>query len=96
MTSLDYSLIAATLLIVALGGGVAYFKRDYITRGMAICFFTSLWGLLAMILSPPSKARSGDEHDRQWWPSYSWLAVGCALLTVLIVRLVRWLGSGSQ
>jgi hypothetical protein len=96
MTSLDYYLVAAIFLIVALGGVVAYFKRDYIARGMAICFFTSLWGLLAIILSPPSKARSGDEHDEHNWPPYSWLALGGSFLTLIIVLLVRWLGSGSQ
>jgi len=56
MTSFDYYLITASLFVTALGGAVAYFKRDYITRGMAICFFTSLWGVLAMVLSPSSKA----------------------------------------
>jgi hypothetical protein len=89
MTSLDYSLIAASLLATALGGAVAYLKRDFITRGMAICFFTSFWGLLAMVLSPSSKARVGDEHDRQFWPPYSWIAVGCTLLTIVVVLLLH-------
>jgi hypothetical protein len=89
MTSLDYWLIAATFLIVALGGALAYFKRDYITRGMSICFFTSLWGLLAIVLSPTSRARSGDENDEHNWPPYSWLAVAGTILTLIIVLLVR-------
>jgi hypothetical protein len=96
MTSLDYYVIAATFLIVALGGAVAYFKRDYVTRGMGICFFTSLWGLLALILSPASKARSGDEHDEHNWPPCSWLAVAGILLTLFIVLLMRWNAYGSQ
>ena len=93
MTALNYYLIAATFLIVVLGGAVANFKRDYITRGMGICFFTSLWGVLAMILSPSSKARSGDELDEHNWPPYSWLAVAGSFLTLIIVLLVRWLAA---
>lgn len=96
MTSLDLCVIAAIFLFAALGGAVAYLKRDYITRGMAICFFTNLWGLLAMILSPPSKARLGDEYDRHRWPPYSWLAVGGTFVVLIIVQLVRWLLSVSQ
>jgi hypothetical protein len=96
MTSLDYYLITASLFVTVLGGAVAYFKRDYITRGMAICFFTSLWGVLAMVLSPSSKARVGDEHDRQFWPSYSWVAVGGTLLTIAVVLLLHRLGTRAQ
>lgn len=96
MTSLDYSLITATLLIVILGGTVAYLKGDFITRGMAITFFTSIWGLVAIIISRRSNARSGDIHDSQWWPPYSWLAVGGTLLTLLAITLVRRLISASE
>lgn len=88
MASLNLHLIAATTLIVALGGAVAYFKRDYVTRGMAICFFTSFCGLLALILSPPSKARLGDEKDEHNWPPYSWVAVGGMVLILVIVKLL--------
>jgi hypothetical protein len=91
MTSLDFYLIAATFLVVVLGGAVAYFKRDFVSRGMAICFFTSLCGLLALILSPPSKARLGDPHDEHCWPPYSWIAVGGMLIVVMTIQLVRWL-----
>lgn len=96
MTPFDYCLISATTLIVVLGGAVAYIKRDYTTRGMSICFFTSFWGLLALILSRCSKARSGDEYNEHNWPPYSWVAVAGGSLTVLLVILVRWLASGSR
>jgi hypothetical protein len=91
MKCLDFYLTAATFLIVVLGGVAAYFKRDYVSRGMAICFFTSLCGLLALILSPPSKARLGDQNDEHCWPPYSWVAVGGMLLVVITLQLVRWL-----
>jgi hypothetical protein len=93
MDTSDYYTIAGVLFITALGGVVAYFKRDYVTRGMAICFFTNLWGMLAMILSPASMARTQDEYDEHHWPQLSWLAVSGTVLTVLTVMLARWLFS---
>jgi hypothetical protein len=96
MISLGYYVIGATFLVVALGGALARFKGDYITRGMGICFFTSMWGLLAIMLSPPSKARSGDEHDEHNWPKNSWFAVVGSFVTLIVVMLVSRLGSGSR
>jgi hypothetical protein len=87
----DYCIIAGVFFVTAAGGAIAYLKRDYITRGMAVCFFTNLWGVLAMMLSPVSKVRSGDEHDEHSWPPHSWLAVVGTILTILVVVLVRWI-----
>jgi hypothetical protein len=94
MVTIDYYVIAGVILVAILGGVVAYTKKDYVTRGMAICLFTYFWGLLALILSPASKARSGEQHDEHRWPPLSWLAVGGTILTVFAVKLAHWICSG--
>jgi hypothetical protein len=94
MDTFDYYVIAGVIIVAVLGGVIAYTKKDYVTRGMAICFFTNFWGLLALILSPASKARSGEEHDEHQWPRLSWLAVSGTILTVLAVILAHWICSG--
>lgn len=91
MDASDYYWIFGILLVTALGGFIAHMKRDYFTRGMAICFFTNPWGVVALILSPKSKARAGDEKDVHSWPSLSWLALGGTILTVAAVVVARWL-----
>jgi hypothetical protein len=96
MNTFEVLVISVWLLIVVLGGLIAHYKRDYVSRGMAICFFTSIFGIFALLFSPPSKARLGGRQDEHNWPPQAWLAVAGTLLVVLVVLLAGRLGSGGQ
>jgi uncharacterized membrane-anchored protein len=79
-------------LISALAGGIAaYLKKDYFSRGFFICLFTGFIGLIAIILSPKSKAKEGDEADYHGWPQYGAYAVIFIMfwsLVLLVISLI--------
>lgn len=77
-----------TLSSALAGGIIAYFKRDYFSRGFFICLFTSLAGLVAIILSPSSKAKKGDEFDYYNWPKYGSIAVLFFLVLFILSLMV--------
>ena len=86
-------IVHAYLSVMVLGGITAYFKGDYITRGIVICLITGILGLVIMIISPRSKALTGDEHDKHYWPRLSWLALAADITVVLILLIKHWLFS---
>ena len=76
-------------LISSLAGGIiAYLKKDYFSRGFFICLVTSILGLIAIILSPKSKARQGNEDDYHGWPQYGAYAVLFIMAWALILLLI--------
>ena len=83
--------IYITLISAVIGGIIAYLKRDYFSRGLFICLFTSIFGLLAIILSPKSKAKKGDKEDYHGWPEYGAYAVIFIMFGSLIVLVLSLL-----
>jgi len=81
-----YFFIVHAIISIA-GGLIAYRKSDYFTRGFFICLFTSIFGLIAIIVSPKSCAKKTDEVDTQYWPEYSIYAVFATLITVILYLL---------
>ena len=81
-------MILVVLVILSIGGVVAKLKRDYFSRGIAIFIMAGIPGLLAMLLSPKSKARMSDENDEHRWPPYGPLAF--VLNIILIVIAIVW------
>lgn len=84
-------IVYMNLISAIVGGILASYKKDYFTRGFFICLFTSILGLIAIIISPESKAKQGDQDDYHAWPKYGSYAVlfllfGSSLL--LIISLI--------
>ncbi|NIV03652.1 MAG: hypothetical protein GWN59_03220 [Calditrichae bacterium] len=76
------------MAIAVASGVVAYLKRDYFSRGFFIGMFTSLFGLIAIAVSPASNAKSGDENDEHDWPRHGGFAVLFTLIVVLALIFV--------
>ena len=85
----DTSIISCFALIVISGGVLARFKKDFISRGMAITFITGIFGIIAMIFSPTSKAREHDKHDIHGWPANAYFEVISQLFFVVIFLMVH-------
>jgi hypothetical protein len=81
--------ICVAFLVIS-GGIIARVKGDYFSRGMGVSFLTNIFGIIALIFSPPSKARKHDEHDIHGWPSNACLAVFAQMFLVLILLLRYW------
>lgn len=84
-------IISSYVITVIAGGILAVIKNDYFTRGFFICLFTGIFGLIAIILSPKSKAKSGDKTDEHSWPeygSYVILFLVSWVIVILVVKLV--------
>jgi len=88
--SLDLWISIGVALLVISGGIIARVKGDYFTRGIGIVIFTNIFGIIALIFSRPSRARSNDEHDMHGWPSNSYLAVFALMFLVFILLLRYW------
>lgn len=70
------------------GGLVAHAKGDFFSRGIAMCAITGVFGLIALIIAPPSKARAGDKDDYESWHVHGargglWLWTFLAFLFIL-------------
>jgi hypothetical protein len=81
--------ICVALLVIS-GGIIARVKGDYLSRGMGITLLTNIFGLIALIVSRPSKARISDEQDIHGWPHTAHLAVFAEMFLVLILLLGYW------
>jgi hypothetical protein len=81
--------ISYALLVIS-GGIIARVKGDYFSRGMGITLFTSIIGIIVLIVSRPSRARTDDEHDIQRWPPNSYIAVFTAMSLLFILLLRYW------
>lgn len=79
------------LLISFIGGIIAYIKNDYFTRGFFICFFTGIFGIIAMLFSPKSKAKEGNEGDEHSWPKYGGIALLAAIVSLLFLLFTKYL-----
>lgn len=86
MSTLIISLYAVTVIA---GGILAVIKNDYFTRGLFICLFTGVFGLIAIILAPKSKAKTGDKTDEHSWPEYGSFAILFLVSWVIIILLVK-------
>ena len=80
--------IYLTLFSALFGGIIARIKNDYFTRGFFICLITSIFGLVAIILSSPSKAREGNQEDYHGWPKYGSYAVLFLLFWFLLILTI--------
>jgi hypothetical protein len=89
--NLDLWIGIGVALTVISGGIIARIKGDYFSRGMGITLFTSIFGIIALIVSHPSRARTNDEHDMQGWPPNSYIAVFTTMSLVFILLLRYWL-----
>jgi hypothetical protein len=78
-----YIIIGYTVLSMIGGAVVARCKRDFASRGMSICMFSGVFGLLAMILSAPSRAREGEKSV---WPDR---APEACVLNIVAVGLFK-------
>ena len=78
-------------LLVLSGGIIARVKSDYFSRGAVITLLTNIFGLIALIISHPSRARINDEQDIHRWPHTAHLAVFIEMILVLILLLRYWL-----
>jgi hypothetical protein len=72
------------------GGIIARVKGDYFTRGMGIALLTNIFGIAALIVSPPSKARRDDDTDMHGWPPTVYLAVFAEMFLVIILLTKYW------
>jgi hypothetical protein len=81
------------LPIVIIGGFIAVKKGDYFTRGAAITAFTWIFGLLSLLLAPPSKARQGDKEDLEGWHAHG--ATGGTLFLVFICCFLIYMAHSS-
>lgn len=88
-----HPVVSVYILATVVGGLLAFFKKDYFTRGAAITFLTGVFGILAMALSAPSKARLGDNHDKHYWPGYSPLAVLGNFAFIALVYIISKLAT---
>ena len=84
----DGALILYGITLVA-GGVIALLKKDYFMRGFCICIFTSILGLIALLVSPNSKAKTGDETDEHSWPLYGGYAVLFIMFWIIILLLIN-------
>ncbi len=80
--------IYLTIISAFTGGIIAHIKKDYFSRGFFICLFTSVIGLAAIILSPNSKSKDGDEFDYHNWPKYGSYAVLFILIWFVLILIV--------
>lgn len=87
---LDLWISIAYAVIVVTGGIISRIKGDFFTRGIGISFITGIFGLLALALSPRSRARMGDEYDNHNWPPTSYLAVFLQMFLILIILIKYW------
>ncbi len=83
-----YWKIVLYLLIAVVGGIWAVYKKDYFTRGFFISFITGIFGVIAIALSPESKAKENNEVDGHYWPQHGSYAVLATFLTIGLVALV--------
>ena len=88
--TMSLSILALYIIVIFLGGIVAYRKGDLFSRGAAICSITWFFGLITMLIAPESKARAGDKTDLMDWYVHGSkggiIFVVCTLL-FLIIRL---------
>ena len=91
MMGLDTWVGVCVALLVISGGIIARVKGDYFSRGMGIALLTNIFGIFALIVSRPSRARLNDEQDMHGWPPTVYLAVFAQMLLVLILLLRYWL-----
>jgi Na+/proline symporter len=70
-----------------LGAVTALIKKDFFSRGLFISMITGLFGVAALLFTPNSKARKGDEHDLHSWPKQRGLAP-LLFITLLIFLLI--------
>ena len=82
--------ICVALLVIS-GGIIARIKGDYFSRGMGIALLTNIFGIVALIVSPPSKARRDDDTDINGWPHTAYLAVFAEMFLVIILLIRYWL-----
>jgi hypothetical protein len=87
---LDTGVGVCVALLVISGGIIARIKGDYFSRGMGISLLKNIFGLIALIVSRPSKARINDEQDIHEWPTTAHLAVFAQMFLVLILLLRYW------
>ncbi len=84
--------IYVILTSAIIGGFIAYTKNDYFSRGFFICLITSVFGIIAIILSPKSKAKEGDKKDYHGWPKYGSYAVlfimGFSFLLYILLLII--------
>jgi hypothetical protein len=83
MTTILISLYAITVIA---GGILAVLKNDYFTRGFFVCLFTGIFGLIAIILSPKSKAKDGDKTDED--SSYAILFIVFWVMVIMLIKLI--------
>jgi hypothetical protein len=81
--------VCVALLILS-GGIIARIKGDFFSRGMGIALFTNIFGLIALIFSTPSRARTYDDDDIHKWPPNAYLAVFVQMFLILILLLRYW------
>jgi len=91
MMGLDTWVGVCVVLIAIIGGIIARIKGGYFSRGMGVALLTNIFGLIALIISCPSKARINEEQDIHGWPHTAHLAVFTELFLVLILLLRYWL-----
>jgi hypothetical protein len=84
----DTVIIIYGIGIVA-GGVIAVLKKDYFMRGFFICIFTGILGLIALLVSPKSKAKTGDETDEHSWPQYGGYAVLFIMFWIIILLFIN-------
>jgi hypothetical protein len=88
---MEYAIYLA-LVSAFLGGIIARLKGDYFSRGFFICLFTNIIGIVALVLSKSSQARSGNENDYHNWPEYGSYAVlvvlGIIILAVILSLII--------
>ena len=82
--------IVSCFALVGISGGVlARLKKDYFSRGLTITCITGIFGIIAMICSPASKARVHHEHDIHGWPANAYFAVISQLFFIVIFLIVH-------
>lgn len=84
-------IVYTSLFIALIGGILAYYKKDYFTRGFFICLFTNVLGLFAIIFSPESKAKLEDDADCHTWPEYGSYAVLFLLFGSLLLLIISFI-----
>jgi hypothetical protein len=90
MMGLDTWVGVCVALLVISGGIIARVKGDYFSRGMGIALLTNIFGIIALVVSPPSKARRNDDTDLHGWPPTVYLAVFAQMFLVFILLLRYW------
>ena len=84
-------IVYMNLISAIVGGILAYHKKDYFTRGFFICLFTGALGIIAIILSPASKAKQGDQEDYHAWPKYGSYAVLFLLFASSLLLIISFI-----